>query len=183
MLEVTVRNANGHLNDRHRDYAAKKLGKLDRYFHSASRLELAHTEEKRGHKIEVTVFADGMHLRGEETDEHVNAAIDKVADKLETRLRRLKSRLIKRHRHKGAQLPLGLQESELQTEEEPELDEAVHIAHERHYDMRPMSLEDAGLYLEMLDHPFFVFHNVESNRVEVLYKRKDGSYALVTPQT
>lgn len=184
MLEVLVRNAHGNLSDKHREYASKKLGKLGRYFHSATKVEFTHVEEKRGHKIQVTVFADGMTLRGEEVDEHVHAAIDKVADKLETRLRRLKSRLIKRHRHKGAQIPLGLEENG----EEPESAVATEehngpdIAKERHYDLRPISLEDAALQLELLDHPFFVFQNVESSRVEVIYKLESGGYGLVTPE-
>lgn len=182
MLEVLVRNAQGNLSEQHRDYASKKLGKLGRYFHSASRVELAHVEDKRGHRIQVTVFADGMTLRGEEADEHVHAAIDKVADKLESRLRRLKTRLIKRHRGKGAEIPMGLEELPDEALEAAEDESAFKIAKERHYDLRPIALEDAALQLELLGHPFFVFQNYDTNKVEVLYKLPDGSYGLVTPE-
>lgn len=178
MLDVLVRNAHGNLTDSQKDYASKKLGKLDRYFNSASRIELAHIEEKRGHKLEVTVFADGMFLRGEELDSNVHAAIDKVADKLEARLRKLKNRIVKRHRQKGEAVPMGLQDLPA----EPEDDSPVSLGKMRHYDLRPISVEDASLQLELLDHPFFVFKNVENSKVEVLYKMNNGSYGLVTPE-
>ncbi len=100
MLEVTFRNAHGNLSDKDRDYASRKLGKLDRYFPSATRVELAHVEDRSGHKLEVTIFARGQVLRGEVLNHNAQAAIDKVADKMETRLRRLKSKLQKRKRHK-----------------------------------------------------------------------------------
>lgn len=181
MLEILVRNAHGNLSDKNRDYASRKLGKLDRYFQSATKVELAHTEEKRGHMIEVTVFADGFVLRGEELDKDVASAIDKVADKLESRLRRLKTRLVKRHRKKGQPLPMGLTDTSV-----PPIDEEdpyLLVSKERHYDIKPMSLEDACLQLELVGHPFFVFQNMETNKVEVLYKLRGGKYGIVTPES
>ena len=177
MIEVLVRNAHGNLEQADRDYAAKKLGKLNRYFNAASKVEIAHTEERLGHKVEVTVFADGIALHGSETDEHVRAAIDKVTDKLETRLRRLKSRLVKRHRHKGEQIPMGLSDGE-----EPALqDDSGHIAEHRHYSLKPMTLEEAILQLYLTEYGFFVFKNIETSQVEAVFNREKGGYGLVTP--
>lgn len=104
MLEVTFRNAHGNLSEKDREYASRKLGKLDRYFPTATRVELAHVEDKTGHKLEVTIFARGQILRGQELNHNMQAAIDKVADKMETRLRRLKTKLQKRKRHKISEL-------------------------------------------------------------------------------
>ncbi len=97
-MEVLLRNAAGNLSDGDRDYAAKKLGHLDRYFNAANRVEIVHREDKLTHRVEITVFADGLTLRGEDSGTTVRAAIDVVADKMENRLRRLKSRIIKSHR-------------------------------------------------------------------------------------
>jgi putative sigma-54 modulation protein len=176
-MELLVRNAEGNLTQKDRDYAAKKLGKLDRYFHAAQKVEMVHREGKLDHRIEVTVFADGLTLRGEEHDGSVQAAIDKVADKMENRLRRLKSRLIKSHRHKGNGLPNGLADdaSDL-VHEEPTVKERKSIL------LKPMSIDEAGWQMEMLSHPFFVFRNAESNEIEVLYKRQDGHYGLITSE-
>lgn len=96
MLEVLVRNANGNLSHDDRDYAIKKLSKLDRYFNGATKAELAHRADKRGHIIEVTVFADGIPLHGREVEVHAHAAIDSVVDKLEAQLRKLNKRNLDR---------------------------------------------------------------------------------------
>ncbi len=174
-MDLLIRNAEGNLSAQEKDYAAKKLGKLDRYFNAAQKVELVHKEQKLNHKIEVTVFADGLTLRGEETDASVNAAIDKVADKLENRLRRLKGRIAKSHKRKGNNLPNGIADGESETDDEPRLKE-----HKR-FLLKPMGIEEAGLQMEMLDHPFFVFSNAETNQTEVLYKRSDGHYGLLSP--
>lgn len=173
-MEILIRNAEGNLSTRDKDYAAKKLGKLDRYFHSAQKVELVHREQKLNHKIEVTVFADGMTLRGEESDASLRAAIDKVADKLENRLKRLKGRIAKSHKRRGNNVPNGFAEAA-----EPESDEPQLII--KRFILKPMSIEEASLQMEMLDHPFFVFRNAETNQTEVLYKRDDGHYGLLSP--
>ena len=109
-MEVLVRNAEGNVSPKDREYAAKKLGRLDRYFHSAQSVEMVHREEGNGHRIEITIFADGFTIRGKETDESLQAAIDRVHDKLETRLRKLKGRIVKAHRRRGGSIPKGFEE-------------------------------------------------------------------------
>jgi putative sigma-54 modulation protein len=180
MLEVLVRNAHGNLTETNKEYASKKLGKLDRYFNAANRVELAHTQDKRGeHKIDVTVYADGVMLHGNERDSNLNAAIDKVVDKLESRLRRLKSKIIKRHRGHGVQVPMGL--AEVPYAEENMSADSGHIAEHRSYSMKPMSVEEASLQLELMDHEFFVFRNVASDEVEVIYRREKGGFGVFSP--
>lgn len=168
MLEVLVRNANGNLSQHDRDYATKKLGKLDRYFHSASRVELAYREDKTGHRIEVTVFADGVVLHGMESDPHVHAAIDKVADKLENRLRRVKSKLVKRLQGRGT--PVA---EDLLSLPDQEFDDST-FTEERGYSLKPISPEEAVLQMELTDYPFYVFRNMETGNVEVVYRTDKG---------
>lgn len=177
-MELLVRNAQGNLTTKDREYAAKKLGKLDRFFHAAQKVEMVHREGKLDHRIEVTVFADGLTLRGEESEGTVQAAIDKVADKMENRLRRLKTRLVKAHRHKGGSVPTGLVEETGHSEyEEPRVIERKRVM------LKPMSVEEAGLQMEMLGHPFFLFRNADSDLIELVYKRQDGHYGLLTPES
>ena len=181
MLEVLVRNAQGNLSDKSRDYASQKLGKLDRYFNAASRVELAHSEDKRGlHKIEVAVFADGVMLHGHEQDMNIYAAIDKVVDKLESRLRRLKSKLVRRHKGQGSQVPEGFLSMEDLEADLPS--DGGHIAEHRSYSMKPMSVEEALLQLELMDHEFFVFRNEANDQVEVLFRREKGGFGMMLPE-
>ncbi|MEQ1823035.1 MAG: ribosome-associated translation inhibitor RaiA [Fimbriimonadaceae bacterium] len=175
-MEVLVRNAEGNVSAQDREYAAKKLGRLDRFFNAAQRVEMVHRTDKLGHRVEITVFADGYTIRGEEHDANLLAAIDKVGDKLEGRLRKLKTRLVDSHRKRGTEkLPPGL--------EEPHHEEHhVEIKERKTFLLKPMSPDEAALQLEMVDHPFFIFRNEDTNRISVLYRRKDGRYGLLEPE-
>ncbi len=176
-MEVLVRNADGNLSDNDREYAARKLGRLDRYFNQAQKVEIVHREQKDRHRVEVTVFADGFTVRGEETDASVRAAIDLVSEKLDGRLRRLKTRIVHNHRRRGKPVPNGIAEEAPEPEDAP-----VEIRERKQFLVKPLSIEEAALQLEMIDHPFYVFKNESNNRIEVLYKRKDGKYGLLQPE-
>ena len=176
-MEVLVRNAEGNVTKKDREYAAKKLGRLDRYFHSAQKVEMVHRAEGLSHRIEITVFADGLTIRGEEHDHSIHAAIDRVFDKLETRLRKLKGRIISNHRRRGQEVPAALLE-----DNEPTSNGHFEIKERKSFLLKPMSADEAALQMEMVDHPFFVFKNEDTNQVAVLYKRKDNRYGLLEPE-
>src|SRR5947209_19900808 len=176
-MEVLVRNAEGNVSKRDREYAAKKLGRLDRYFHAAQKVEMVHREEGLLQRIEITVFADGFTVRGEEMDSSIPAAIDKVFAKLETRLRKLKGRLISTHRRRGSALPPALEEHE-----EPHTTGHIEIGERKQFLLKPMSSDEAALQLELVGHPFFVFKNEDTNQLAILYKRKDSKYGLLEPE-
>lgn len=182
-MELLVRNAEGNVPATERDYAAKKLGRLDRYFHQANKVEMVHREEGNNgvssHRIEITVFADGFTIRGEERDHSLHAAIDKVCEKLETRLSRLKGRLVHNHRRKGNSIPQALLEDH---SEEEHHNGHVEVRERKVFLLKPMSIEEAALQMEMVDHPFFVYRDEDSNQVSVLYRRKDKAYGLLEPE-
>lgn len=179
MMEMLVRNAEGNLTSHDRDYASKKLSRLDRFFGPASRVEIVHTEEKLTHVIQVTVFADGLTLRGEERDASVRAAIDLVADKLENRLRKAKGRLAKDQRRRGTK---HLPEELLDIEPEDFEDDGLKITQRKTFMMKPMSEEEALLQMELLGHPFFLFKEDRTGVVKLLYRRTNGTYGLLSPE-
>jgi putative sigma-54 modulation protein len=176
-MEVLVRNAEGNLPQKERDYAAKKLGKLDRYFTACQKVEITHREEKLAHRIEVTVHADGLVLHGVESDPSIHAAIDKVADKMENRLRRLKTRIVRSHRTKGKPIPNvfdELPEPVVEDDDDP-------IREQRHYSAKPMDLDEALLQFELTDQPFFMFFNARTRQAEAIYRLRDGGIGHLTP--
>jgi len=181
-MDLLVRNAEGNVSKRDRDYAALKLGKLDRYFHAAQKVEMVHREEGLGHRIEITVFADGFTIRGEEFDSNVHAAIDKVSDKLESRLRKLKGRIISTHRRRGHGVPPALEDHADEAETHLNGNGHFEVKERKSFLLKPMSPEEASLQMEMVDHPFFVFKNEISGQIAVLYKRKDQRYGLIEPE-
>lgn len=177
-MELLIRNAEGNVSPPDREYAAKKLGKLERFLHQAQKVEMVHREDKLMHHLEVTVFADGLTIRGEEHDESVRAAIDRVASKLESRLRKFKGRLIDRHRGRGNHVPAGYSE----VADEEEVDESIRVVEHKQFLVKPMGVEEAALQMEMSDQNFFVFRNEADQQFTVLYKRKDGKYGLMHPE-
>lgn len=176
-MELLVRNAEGNLTESDRAYAAKKLSKLDRYFHQAHKVEIVHRAENKSHRVEITVFADGFTIRGEESDESLRAAIDKVSEKLESRLTRLKGRLVKSHRKKGSALPPALVNVPEDTK-----NEHIEIKERRQFLLKPMSTEEAALQLEMIDYPAFLYRSEETGQIEAIYRRKDGKFGLLQPE-
>lgn len=178
-MEVLVRNAEGNVSPKDREYAAKKLGRLDRYFHQAQKVEMVHRAEKLAHRVEITVFADGMTFRGEEEDPDIRAAIDRVSDKLENRLQRFKTRLVDRHRKRGKSAPPAFAELPPEPVEE---NNHIQIRERKVFLLNTMSTDEAALQMEMLDHDFFIYRNEDNNQIEVLYKRKNGKYGLLQPE-
>lgn len=177
-MELLVRNAEGNVPQSQRDYAAKKLGKLERFFSKANKVEMVHSEQRGEHRLEVTVFADSFTLRGEEQDASLHACIDKVSEKLEKRLRKLKKRLVDSHKRGGMkEMPPGLLEAADEHEEDhPKLVER------KQFLLKDMSADEAALQMELVDHPFFVFRDRDTGQFCVLYKRKDGNYGMLQPE-
>ncbi|HEY3781367.1 MAG TPA: ribosome-associated translation inhibitor RaiA [Fimbriimonadaceae bacterium] len=178
-MEVLVRNADGNVSQRDRDYAAKKLGRLDRYFNAANKVEMVHREDGAGHRIEITVFADGFTVRGEEVDRSVHAAIDLVSDKIEERLRKLKGRIVKSYRKRGHGVPTAFMAEAV---DEVRANGHFELRERKQFLVKPMSIEEAALQMDLIDHPFFVFRDEDSNQIAVLYKRKDNKYGLLEPE-
>jgi len=91
-MELLFRNADGNLSQRQRDYAIRKLSRLDRYNARASRAEVAHSEVRHEHLLHVTVNADGEWIRGQAQSRNFREAVDHLADLLENRLKRRKEK-------------------------------------------------------------------------------------------
>ncbi|HWP31723.1 MAG TPA: ribosome-associated translation inhibitor RaiA [Fimbriimonadales bacterium] len=177
-MELIIRSAEGTVPERDREYASKRLSKLERFFEKATKAELVHHEQRGRHRVEVTVYADEFTVRGEEQDVSLRACIDKVSEILEARLRNLKERLVDAHRRGTAKIPPALIESGIEVSEAGK----DQIVERKRFERKPMSPEEAILEMELLGDPFFVFENVETGDITVLYKRKDGTYGILEPE-
>jgi putative sigma-54 modulation protein len=180
-MDILIRNAEGNLSATNKEYAAKKLGNLDRFFNQANKVEIVHKELKMGvHHVVVTVFADGYTIRGEADNKDVHTAIDKVSEKLDLKLRKLHRKLHDSYRKRGHTVPIGL--LSLQDKSEPEEEPQLRLKERKQFLVKPMSLEEAALQLELVGHAFFLFRNEVNNNMEVLYRRNDGHYGLLQPE-
>ena len=157
------------------DYVESKIGKLDKYFKDEE-IEANIVVKVRGNRqiIEVTVITDNFILRSEEEHDDLYAAIDLVIDKLERQLRKNKTKLKKQsvnNKYKEFNF-----EYELDAEEEEEDNK---IVKRKTIDTKPMDEEEAILEMELLGHSFFVYKDMDTNSVNVIYKRKDGNYGII----
>ena len=158
-----------------KDYVTEKLSKLDKYFDNPKTVEckVVIRVKNMEQTIEVTVPTSRFTLRAEEHHQDLYAATDLVIDKLERQIRKNKNRLDDKYRN----LPKFELITDFEVEDE-ELEETK-IVKRKNIDMKPMDEEEAMLQMELLNHDFFVFKNIEEECVSVIYKRKDSSYGII----
>lgn len=175
-MKFNVRGDKLVVTDAIKDYIETKIGKLDKYFKEDS-ITANVLLKVRGNEqiIEVTIPTDNFILRSEEEHEDMYAAIDLVLDKLERQIRKNKTKLKKKNiNNKYKEFNFDF---ELPTEYEEEVNT---IVKRKSIEMKPMDEEEAILEMELLGHSFFVYRDMHSNELCVLYKRKDGNYGVIT---
>ncbi|MFD3158233.1 ribosome hibernation-promoting factor, HPF/YfiA family [Haloimpatiens sp. FM7330] len=155
----------------------KKLSRLDRYFEPSVQAQVTFSVQKNNQIIEITIPFNGVILRGEESHQDMYAAIDLVLDKLERQIRKQKTKLARRI-HEGSVRFSSIPDYEPRDDEEKE----PKIVKTKKFAIKPMSVEEAVLQMELLGHNFFVYKDAENLEVNVVYKRKDGNYGLIEPE-
>ena len=160
-----------------KDSIINKLGKLERYFTPDTEIIVTLSVEKDRQKIEVTIPVKGDIIRSEQTSTDMYVSIDLVEEVIERQLRKYKNKLIARHQEGGT----FKQEF---FEEEPAIDsnDEIQIVRTKKFGIKPMFPEDACVQMELLGHDFFVFSNAETEEVNVVYKRKNGTFGLIEPE-
>lgn len=160
-----------------KDSVINKLGKLERYFTPDTEIIVTLSVEKDRQKIEVTIPVKGDIIRSEQTSTDMYVSIDLVEEVIERQLRKYKNKLIARHQEGGT----FKQEF---FEEEPTIDsnDEIQIVRTKKFGIKPMFPEDACVQMELLGHDFFVFSNAETEEVNVVYKRKNGTFGLIEPE-
>jgi putative sigma-54 modulation protein len=179
-VRLQVKGKNVEVTDSIREYAEEKLAKLERQLADPTRVELELAVERnpsisQNHVAEATIWTKGPILRAREASADHKASIDQLVDKLERQVKRYREkRRPRRGQHpSAAELP----EDAIPIEEEPR------IVKSKQFAVKPMSPEEAVLQLELVGHDFFVFQNADTGDVNVVYRRRDGAYGLIEPQT
>ena len=153
-----------------------KLGKLERYFTPDTEVVVTLSVEKERQKIEVTIPMKGNIIRSEQVSNDMYVSIDLVEEVIERQLRKYKNKLVAKNQE-GSNFSKTLFETEESIE-----DGEVKIVRTKRFGIKPMYPEDACVQMELLGHNFFVFFNAENEEVNVVYKRKDGSFGLIEPE-
>ena len=170
-MNVTITGKNMEVTDYLRELALKKIEKLDKYFPQDTEAQVVMAVEKSRHIIEVTIPYRGGVIRGEEVTGDMYASIDNVVAKLDRQIQKHKTKLSKSLRYEDA-----AEKPDYYDEREAMGPEIVRV---KRFSMKPMSVEEAMLQMDLLGHSFFVFTNGETGDINVLYARKDGNYGLI----
>lgn len=151
----------------------KKIDKLGKFFGEEASADIVVNEQKDKIIVEVTIRTADMIYRAEERDEEIYNAADEVVEAITRQIRKNKTRLAKKLRD-GAIKNIDF------TDIVPEEDDAeFKIVKTKNHHVKPMSAEEAVLQMNLLGHSFFVFRNAQTNKTDIVYRRKDGNYGLI----
>ncbi|MBI5295001.1 MAG: ribosome-associated translation inhibitor RaiA [Chloroflexi bacterium] len=184
IVEVQARNL--HLNDSLKEYVVSRSEKLERYLQEIEeiRVELSHIKTARNaadrNVAQITVRGKGFILRTEERADETHVAFDAALDKMQRQVDRYKG---KRARGRGD----GRSAAEVVDFEEMPLDETGEllpmIARRKKFMLLPMNEDEAVEQMRLLGHDnFFIFYNGDANKVNILYRRRNGTYGLIEPE-
>ena len=171
-----------NLPDKVHAYAEKKVGKLDRYFKADAQAAVVFSVEKDRNNVELTIRSGGTIIRVAESTSDMFATIDAAVSSVERRLRRNKTRLEKRLRQDAFTRSVDAEEI---SSFAPETDEEEYkIVRSKKFPIKPMTVDEAVLQMELVGHTFFAFKDVDQDgRFSVVYKRNDGDYGLIEDET
>ena len=163
-------------------YAEKKVGKLDRYFKADAEAAMVFSVEKGRNNVELTIRSGGTIIRVAESTSDMFATIDAAVSSVERRLRRNKTRLEKRLRQDA--FTRSVDAEEVSSFAPVSDEEEYNIVRTKRFPIKPMTVDEAVLQMELVGHTFFAFKDVDQDgRFAVVYKRNDGDYGLIEDET
>jgi putative sigma-54 modulation protein len=178
-MKIIFKGKHIEVTDAMRNYIEKRLSKIERHFDHILEVIVTLSVEKNRQIVEATLQARRALIRAEEETNDMYTSIDKVADKLERQIQKYKEKYFQKP-HPGTEKK-GLANQGLDAEDS-ESDKIAKIVKTKRFAIKPMSVEEAAMQMDLLGHNFFVFANDNTNKVNVLYKRKDGNFGLIEPE-
>jgi ribosomal subunit interface protein len=194
-MEIKIQSRNLEITPRAENYIQKKFDRLERHLSQISdaKIEVSRSSGKSQGKsvvAQMTLSTGKYTLRGQDTGVNLFAAVDAVTDVVDRQIRRLKGKVYRSGQSRKAARSAGqpetaaLDENDLDDQERDEAEEELgQLVRTKRFSMTPMSIEDAILQMELLDHSFFLFFNTDTEQYAVAYRRNDGGYGVIEPET
>ena len=174
-MNFVISGKNLEVTDGLRTAIQEKLGKLERYFAPDTKVNVTLSVEKERQKIEVTIPVKRGIIRAEQVSSDMYYSLDMVEEIIERQLRKYKNKIIDR-KQGNADFQKAFVDNDYEEENE------IRIERTKRFEIKPMYPEDACVQMELLGHNFFVFCNAETDEINVVYKRKGGTYGLIEPE-
>ncbi|MBD3177632.1 MAG: ribosome-associated translation inhibitor RaiA [Armatimonadia bacterium] len=193
-MRTFVKGTNIKVTEAMKSYAEERLQRLTRYENFLNDVTLVYSVQRAWHIAEVTTRFGDTILRAEERSNDMYVSVDKAVEKLEQQLERLKGRMDRRRRAARDRGEVDDRAEEIVaafSDGKPEDQDVIdveplgdgQVVKVKTYAVKPMSTEEALLQMELVDHDFFVFVRDDTQEVDVLYKRHDGDFGLLVPDT
>jgi len=174
-MQVTVIGRHIEATEALKQYAQEKFSRLEKYLPKTSQTVVTLSVVKKVHHIaEAVIKSNGVLIQASEETEEMYSAIDLLVEKIERRVKRYKEKLVD-HKHQTNKAAALAPSASSQEERIPQI---IKI---KRFDLKPMLPEEAVMQMELLDKDFFIFSNVGSGHINVIYKRKDGNVGLIEP--
>ena len=181
-MQITVTFRHMEPSEALKSYAEEKLERVKKYIDEPIVVQVFLTVEKIRHMAEVTINAKGITIKAAEETNDMYASIDAVSDKIERQLRRFKER-IKAHKPAAADVrERQVQKSIVEAQSIEEGSKEPVIIKTKSFSMKPMSVEEAVMQMELLHKDFLVYTESSTETINVVYRRKDGNYGLISPE-
>lgn len=163
-----------------REYAEKKIGKLDKFFKQESDTTVVFSTERGRCRVEVTLKNNGMFYRASELTGDMHASIDSACALIERQIRKNKTRLEKKLREGALEREIKLDYIPAESED-GDGEEEFQIVRTKRFSLKPMTPEEAVLQMNLLEHEFFAFRNMDDeDSFSVVYRRRHGGYGLIS---
>jgi putative sigma-54 modulation protein len=182
-MQVTVKGKNVDVPEKLRAHAEHKLAKVQRFDDRILAMDVEFSEERNprvaeSHTVEVTLTTKSRLVRAHASAADPASAVDRVIDRLQRQVKKLKGRRVDRTQHAEGVKAMAPPVQPAETDEPGE-----HLfARYKRIEMKPMTPEEAVEQMELLGHDFFLFSSAETQRANVVYRRRNGAYGLIEPE-
>lgn len=178
-MKIKIFGKNIKVTDAIKADIEKKLGKLNKYLAEDTDVNVTVSVDKEDQKVEVTIPVKGNIIRAEETSTDMYASIDMVEETIERQLIKYKKKVIDKKKAARENFKADFFDADYDYDDD---DEGVQIVKTKRFGIKPMDPEEACIQMDLIGHSFFVFLNAETDEVNVVYKRKNGTYGLIEPE-
>jgi len=177
-MQTSVTFKNIDPSENLKSYVSEKLDRFDKYLDNPAEASVVLTVEKFRHIAEINIAGDKLTITGSEQTNDMYAAIDMALDKLEKQIKKSKQKIRDRRSASKNRNRSLLEETDHLPDDDAERQIKI-----RNIEYKPMDIEEAVLQMDLIEDNFLVFTNARSDRINVLYRRKDGHYGLIQPNS
>ncbi len=184
-MKISITGRHFDLTDEHKEYVRKRVGHLKRFFETIMDVHVALGKEKHRETAEITIQVNGVMMHAEEETGDIFSSIDLGVDKIEKQIKKYKARLRNRRpraRGNGTEHSIRYKMDVLSGQELEQGAPEPRVIRTKVLAIKPLSLDEALMQMDLLNQDFLVFRNAASERINVLYRRPDGDYNLVEPE-